>query len=153
MDSAGEEVGAFVFGAGAEVGEELPDSGPESFRVIGEGARVAVAAAFEPFGPDGLGEVLSGEAELVDDQLFDRDFEVVEALLEAVADDGFGVVQDWVAHQPRLEAEVEVFDAPAEHVRIEAAQVVVQLAMNGERAADESGALVEQAATMGVRPE
>ena len=151
MDSAGEEVGAFVFGAGAEVGEELPDSGPESFRVIGEGARVAVAAAFEPFGPDGLGEVLSGEAELVDEQLLDRDFKVVEALLEAVPDDRFGVVQDRVAHQPRLEAEVEVFDAPAEHVRIEAAQVVVQLAMDREGAADQGGAFIEQATAMRMR--
>ena len=141
-------MGAFVFGAGAEVGEELPDSGPESFRVIGEGARVAVAAAFEPFGPDGLGEVLSGEAELVDEELFDRDFEVVEALLEAVADDGFGVVQDRVAHQPGLETEVEVFDAPAEHVRVEAAQVVVQLAMNGERATDQGGAFIEHPSAM-----
>ena len=153
VDSAGEEVGAFVLGAGAEVGEELPDSGPESFRVIAERARVAVAAAFEPFGPGGLGEVFAGEAELVDDQLFDRDFEVVEALLEAVADDGFGVVQDRVAHQPGLEAEVEVFDAPAEHLGIEAAQVVVQLAMDREGTTDQGGAFIEQATAMRMRAE
>ena len=90
----------------------------------------------------------AGEAELVDDELFDWDFEVVEALLEPVADDGFGVVQDRVAHQPGLETEVEVFDAPAEHVRVEAAQVVVQLAMNGERATDQGGAFIEHPSAM-----
>ena len=55
-------------------------------------------------------------------------------LLEAVADHRLGVVQDGMAHQPALQAEVEILDAPKEHVRIEAAQVVVQLAMDGERA-------------------
>jgi len=85
--------------------------------------------------------------------VLDRYVVIVERLPEAVPDDRLGVVQDRKTHQPALQPEVEILDAPESHLRIEPAQFVVQVAMDRQGAADQRGRFVERAALVADLPE
>jgi len=132
-----EEHRALVLDAGAAGLEQFPGQGPEPFGMLGDAADVPGAAAVDPIGPCDFREILAGHPQLVGQQVLHRHGKVIEGGAEAMADHGVGVVQDRAAHQPALQAEIEVFHAPIPHVRIEAAQVLVEFAADGQRAADQ----------------
>jgi hypothetical protein len=139
------EEGAFGFGAGAVRFEECPGCGPQAFGVIGQRNRVPLASALDPFSEHARRRALVRHANLVGHHVLARHFVVVERAAEAVADARLGIVQNRMAHQPAAERQVNVLDAPHEHMRVEPVQLVVQLARHRKRAADKRRRFVKLA--------
>jgi hypothetical protein len=81
--------------------------------MLGELLTVPAACAVQPFDPDSLGEVLPGHSQLADQKMVDGGVEIVEGGAEAMADHGLRVVQNAMAGQPALEAEIQVFHGAA----------------------------------------
>ena len=70
--------------------------------------------------------MLTRHSKLVRRQLLEGNAVIVKALAKPVPNCCRRVVQNRVAHEPAFQAEVKVFNAPIEHVGIEAPELLVE---------------------------
>lgn len=83
------------------------------------------------------------QAQFVVEDVGSGDFVMVEGPLEAISDAGEDIQLEAIPQAPGLEAEVDIFNAPDHHPRIEATQCEVGFPRDGHHTANEGGLMVE----------